>query len=112
MFITKYKSFRKYDTLLYKKMIKYDYTILKDGSAVKECKDVKECCSYLNSMYETDIYTFDKIVNYFKRNCKSQKGFKNLELQRVKVVKKKTSQKIKNVNNEVEIHNQQPCLSN
>ena len=92
-------------------MIKYDYTILKDGSAIKECKDVKDVCSYLNKLYETDIYTFDKIVNYFKRNCKNQKGFKNLELQRVRV-KKNTSKKLNEVSNGVEIHNQQPCLSN
>ena len=66
-------------------MIKYDYTILKNGCFFKRCENIKEICSELNNLYETDIYTFDKVINYFTRNCKNQKGFKNLELTRVRI---------------------------
>jgi len=75
---------------------KFDYKILKNGKQIHTCRSIKSVCAELNNIFESDIYTTDKVHNYFTRKPKNQRGFKSIELIRNKIEKKINTQ----INNE------------
>ena len=66
---------------------KYNYIMVKNGIR-QSCSSVIDMAKLLNSELETDIYTADKLRNYFTRRPKHPKGFKNMELIRILSEKK------------------------
>ena len=66
---------------------KYNYTMIKDGTH-HSCCSVNAMAILLNNELNTDIYTADKLRNYFTRRPKHPKGFKHMELIRTLSQKK------------------------
>lgn len=60
---------------------KYTYTMIKSGK-IYSCNSICDLVILLNSKFNTDIYTNDKLRNYFTRRQKNPKGFKNINLTR------------------------------
>ena len=68
---------------------KYNYSLYKDGFHLLDCKDIHKISHYLNNILQTDIYTYNKIHNYFNRRPQRLTGFKNIEIKR-ELIKKET----------------------
>ena len=60
----------------------------KEGHNLLEADDIHKVGKYLNTMLDTDIYTYYKVYNYLNRPPKRITGFMNIDIQR-ELAKKK-----------------------
>ena len=59
-----------------------------EGLNLLEADDIHKVGNYLNTLHNTDIYTYYKVYNYLNRPPKRITGFKNVSIEKVDAKKK------------------------
>lgn len=59
-----------------------------EGLNLLEADDIHKVGKYLNTLHNTDIYTYYKVYNYLNRPPKRMTGFKNISIEKVDAKKK------------------------